>query len=101
DALFGKRTNVRDAHDKYANQEVSYLLQRIEDYDGLIILATNMKSNIDDAFMRRFNAILKFPFPDAEERAQIWEKSFPGNVVFANEPGQLYNKMGKENNGLT
>lgn len=83
DALFGKRTNVRDAHDKYANQEVSYLLQRIEDYDGLIILATNMKTNIDDAFMRRFNAILKFPFPDAEERAQIWEKSFPGNVLFA------------------
>ena len=101
DALFGKRTNVRDAHDKYANQEVSYLLQRIEDYDGLIILATNMKSNIDDAFMRRFNAILKFPFPDAEERAQIWEKSFPGNVVFANEPGQLDNKMDKENNNLS
>ena len=100
DALFGKRTNVRDAHDKYANQEVSYLLQRIEDYDGLIILATNMKSNLDDAFMRRFNAILKFPFPDAEERAQIWEKSFPGNVVFANEPEPLYNKMDNENNNL-
>ncbi len=82
DALFGKRTNVRDAHDKYANQEVSYLLQRIEDYDGLIILATNMKGNIDDAFLRRFNAILKFPFPDAEERAQIWERSFPENVAF-------------------
>ncbi|HRQ49591.1 MAG TPA: ATP-binding protein [Agriterribacter sp.] len=86
DALFGKRTNVRDAHDKYANQEVSYLLQRIEDYDGLIILATNMKGNIDDAFLRRFNAILKFPFPDAEERAQIWEKSLTGNVVFADGP---------------
>lgn len=100
DALFGKRTNVRDAHDKYANQEVSYLLQRIEDYDGLIILATNMKSNIDDAFMRRFNAILKFPFPDAEERAQIWEKSFPGNIIFANEPEPLYNKTDNENNNL-
>lgn len=82
DALFGKRTNVRDAHDKYANQEVSYLLQRIEDFNGLIILATNMKSNIDDAFMRRFNAILRFPFPDAKERVRIWEKSFPSKSVF-------------------
>lgn len=82
DALFGKRTNVRDAHDKYANQEVSYLLQRIEDYNGLIILATNMKGNIDDAFMRRFNAILKFPFPDAPQRAQIWKAAFPSEVLF-------------------
>lgn len=82
DALFGKRTNVRDAHDKYANQEVSYLLQRIENYNGLIILATNMKNNIDDAFMRRFNAILKFPFPDAAERALIWKKSFPKKAVW-------------------
>lgn len=92
DALFGKRTNVRDAHDKYANQEVSYLLQRIEDYDGLIILATNMKSNIDDAFLRRFNAILKFPFPDAGERAQIWERSFPENIVFIAEPEPVLSK---------
>lgn len=83
DALFGKRTNVRDAHDKYANQEVSYLLQRIEDFNGLIILATNMKSNIDDAFMRRFNAILRFPFPDARERVRIWQKLFPAGSVFA------------------
>ena len=60
DALFGKRTNVRDAHDKYANQEVSYLMQRIETHDGLVILATNMKNNIDDAFIRRFNAVLYF-----------------------------------------
>jgi len=82
DALFGKRTNVRDAHDKYANQEVSYLLQRIEDYNGLIILATNMKNNIDDAFIRRFNAILKFSFPDANERAMIWRRTFPPQSVF-------------------
>lgn len=82
DALFGKRTNVRDAHDKYANQEVSYLLQRIEDYNGLLILATNMKNNIDDAFVRRFNAILKFPFPDANQRAQIWKKALPEDAVF-------------------
>ena len=60
DALFGKRTDVKDSHDKYANQEVSYLLQRMEDYNGLVILATNMKSNTDDAFTRRFNLILRF-----------------------------------------
>jgi len=82
DALFGKRTNVRDAHDKYANQEVSYLLQRIEDYNGLVILATNMKNNIDDAFIRRFNSILKFPFPDANQRSLIWKKAFPKNAIF-------------------
>jgi SpoVK/Ycf46/Vps4 family AAA+-type ATPase len=80
--LFGKRTNVRDAHDKYANQEVSYLLQRIEDYDGLVILATNMKNNIDDAFIRRFNAVLKFPMPDGDERKAIWQKTFPPGVIF-------------------
>ena len=85
DALFGKRTDVRDAHDKYANQEVSYLLQRIEDYNGLIILATNKKNNIDEAFIRRFNAVLKFPFPDANERKRIWEKSLPARVKFAKE----------------
>jgi len=82
DALFGKRTNVRDAHDKYANQEVSYLLQRIEDYNGLVILATNMKNNIDDAFIRRFNSLLKFPFPDQNQRALIWEKALPKNALF-------------------
>jgi AAA+ superfamily predicted ATPase len=82
DALFGKRTNVRDAHDKYANQEVSYLLQRIEDYNGLVILATNMKNNIDDAFIRRFNSILKFPFPDQNQRALIWKKALPKNARF-------------------
>lgn len=86
DALFGKRTNVRDAHDKYANQEVSYLLQRIENYNGLIILATNMKNNIDDAFIRRFNSILKFSFPDASQRALIWRKSFPQKAVFRQNP---------------
>jgi AAA+ superfamily predicted ATPase len=82
DALFGKRTNVRDAHDKYANQEVSYLLQRVEDFDGLVILATNMKNNIDDAFIRRFNAIVKFSMPDDNERAEIWRKCFPSNIRF-------------------
>jgi len=87
DAIFGKRTNVKDAHDKYANQEVSYLLQRMEDYNGLVILATNMKNNIDDAFMRRFNSTLKFPFPDPNQRELIWRKSFPENAVFREKPG--------------
>ena len=82
DALFGKRTNVRDAHDKYANQEVSYLLQRIEDYNGLVILATNMKNNIDDSFVRRFNSILKFPFPDPTQRMLIWQKALPKNAIY-------------------
>lgn len=82
DALFGKRTNVRDAHDKYANQEVSYLLQRVEEFNGLVILASNMKSNIDDAFMRRFNAIVKFPMPDEQDRESIWRISFPEAINF-------------------
>lgn len=77
DALFGKRTNVKDAHDKYANQEASYLLQKIEQYNGLVILATNFKNNIDDAFMRRFQSIIYFPLPNADERLQIWKKAFP------------------------
>jgi AAA+ superfamily predicted ATPase len=82
DALFGKRTGVRDAHDKYANQEVSYLLQRIEDFDGLVILASNMKNNIDDAFIRRFNSIIRFPLPSETDRAVIWKKSFPQKIRF-------------------
>lgn len=84
DALFGKRTGVRDAHDKYANQEVSYLLQRVEDFDGLVILASNMKNNIDDAFIRRFNSIIKFSLPDETERAMIWRNSFPRARAFKN-----------------
>lgn len=81
DALFGKRTGVRDAHDKYANQEVSYLLQRIESYPGLIILASNFKSNIDDAFLRRFQAMVYFPLPKANERMELWAKAFPSEVT--------------------
>jgi hypothetical protein len=85
DALFGKRTNVRDAHDKYANQEVSYLLQRVEHYDGLVILATNFKSNIDEAFSRRFQSIIYFPPPGIEERLRLWRKAFPSQVKFAGD----------------
>jgi hypothetical protein len=77
DALFGKRTGIRDAHDKYANQEVSYLLQRVETYNGLVILASNFKSNIDEAFVRRFQSIIHFPMPKASERLLLWQKAFP------------------------
>jgi len=76
DALFGKRTKVEDAHDKYANQEVSYLLQRIEDFDGIVILASNMKAHLDEAFVRRFEAIIHFPMPRAEEREKLWREGF-------------------------
>ena len=77
DALFGKRSSVQNAHDKYANQEVSYLLQRVEDFPGLIILASNFKSNLDSAFIRRFNSIIYFPMPNQEERYKIWRNSIP------------------------
>jgi len=83
DALFGKRTQVKDSHDRYANQEVSFLLQRVEDYCGLVILATNLKSNIDDAFARRFQSIIDFPMPRPAERLQIWEKTFSDKTRFA------------------
>jgi AAA+ superfamily predicted ATPase len=84
DALFGKRTSVKDSHDRYANQEVSYLLQRVEEFDGLIILASNFKANLDESFLRRFNAIIRFPFPRESERVMIWRKSFPENMQFEN-----------------
>ncbi|WP_200978598.1 ATP-binding protein [Echinicola sp. 20G] len=84
DAIFGKRTNVRDAHDKYANQEVSYLLQRIENHPGLVILASNFKSNIDAAFTRRFQSIIEFPMPVAAERLILWEKNIPEKAGLSN-----------------
>jgi AAA+ superfamily predicted ATPase len=73
DALFGKRTATSSAHDRYANQEVSYLLQRIEDFPGVVILATNLKDNIDDAFARRFQSQIHFPMPDAAQRRRLWD----------------------------
>jgi hypothetical protein len=77
DALFGKRSEVRDSHDRYANIEINYLLQRMEAYRGLAILATNMKSALDTAFTRRLRFIVNFPFPGAVERKLIWQKVFP------------------------
>jgi hypothetical protein len=73
DALFGKRTATSSSNDRYANQEVAYLLQRVEDFPGIVILATNLKANIDDAFARRFQSLVYFPMPDAEQRLRLWQ----------------------------
>jgi SpoVK/Ycf46/Vps4 family AAA+-type ATPase len=76
DALFGSRTRIGDAHDRFANQEVSFLLQRVEDFSGVVVLASNLKSNIDDAFMRRFHSVVHFPMPGPRERLRIWREAF-------------------------
>lgn len=83
DALFGKRTNVQSSHDRFANQEVSYLLQKVEDHDGLVILATNFKSNLDQAFMRRFQGVVSFLMPDVRERKLLWNNVLPVNPALA------------------
>jgi ATPase family associated with various cellular activities (AAA) len=77
DALFGKRSEVKDAHDRYANIEVAYLLQKVEEYDGFVILATNLILNIDEAFKRRMNYTVEFPFPDEQLRERLWRTMFP------------------------
>ena len=77
DALFGKRSEVKDSHDRYANIEVGYLLQRMETYRGLAILTTNLKNALDSAFLRRLRFVVTFPFPDAAQRAEIWRRVFP------------------------
>lgn len=81
DALFGKRSEVKDSHDRYANIEVSYLLQRMEAYRGLAILTTNMKNALDTAFMRRLRFIIEFPFPDMALRTEIWERTLPQKIL--------------------
>jgi hypothetical protein len=80
DAIFGKRSEVRDAHDRYANVETAYLLQRLEVYDGLAILTTNMRGNIDDAFLRRLDGVIEFPLPGEAERLTIWQCSLPADA---------------------
>src|SRR6185369_1537927 len=77
DALFGKRTQTSSAHDRYANQEVAYLLQKVEDFPGVVILASNLKGNIDEAFARRFQSMVHFPLPGPEERVRLWRGAFP------------------------
>ncbi len=85
DALFGKRSEVKDAHDRYANIEVAYLLQRMEQYSGLTVLTTNMRQNMDRAFLRRLRFILEFPFPGAKERRRIWDRVFAGGAPRADD----------------
>ncbi|SMF03120.1 ATPase family associated with various cellular activities (AAA) [Tistlia consotensis] len=77
DALFGKRSEVKDSHDRYANIEIAYLLQRLEDHDGVVILATNLSRNLDTAFLRRLPFVIEFPLPDAAARAKLWRKAIP------------------------
>lgn len=90
DALFGKRTSTKSSNDRYANQEVSYLLQRVENFNGLVILTSNFKNNIDDAFLRRFNSIIKFSKPNAEERIKLWTNSIPEKLSV---PSDLIHKI--------
>ena len=80
DALFGERSEVSDAHDRYANVEVDYLLQRMEDHDGVVVLATNLEENMDDAFQRRINLTVDFPLPDRDARERIWRGVFPDDT---------------------
>lgn len=92
DALFGKRSEVKDSHDRHANIEVSYLLQRMETYRGLAILTTNIQTGLDQAFMRRIRFIIKFPYPDAAQRQEIWRRVFPQQTP---TEGLDYKKLGK------
>ena len=85
DALFGKRSEVKDAHDRYANVEVAYLLQKMEEYEGIVILATNLRRNMDDAFTRRMHHIIEFPLPDAEHRERIWKGIIPERAPVAGD----------------
>ena len=85
DALFGQRSAVRDAHDRYANIEVAYLLQKIEQYEGVVVLATNLAGNMDEAFLRRLAFRVEFPFPDEEQRAAIWRRVFPVATPLADD----------------
>lgn len=85
DALFGKRSDVKDSHDRYANLEISYLLQKMEQYEGIAILATNLRQNLDEAFVRRLAFIVQFPFPDETMRRRIWAGIWPANVPLAED----------------
>lgn len=85
DALFGKRTQTSSSNDRYANQEVSYLLQRIEDFPGVVILATNLKANLDEAFSRRFQSMIYFPLPGPEQRLRLWQQSFSDKSVIGED----------------
>jgi AAA+ superfamily predicted ATPase len=85
DALFGKRSEVKDSHDRYANIEIGYLLQRMESYDGIAVLATNLRQNLDEAFTRRLDFLVDFPFPEEDDRLKIWQVSFPPDAPLGSD----------------
>jgi ATP-dependent 26S proteasome regulatory subunit len=85
DAIFGKRSEVRDSHDRYANIEIAYLLQKMEEYEGMVILATNLRRNMDEAFARRMHFSVEFPFPEEADRYQIWQRVFPQEAPVAED----------------
>ena len=85
DALFGKRSEVRDSHDRYANIEIAYLLQKMEEYEGMAILATNLRKNVDEAFARRMHFAVDFPFPEEQDRHRIWQRIFPSEAPLASD----------------
>ena len=87
DALFGKRSEVKDSHDRYANIEIGYLLQRMEEYEGVVILATNFRRNMDEAFVRRLQFTVEFPFPNEKDRHRIWEHIWPQGTPRSSELG--------------
>jgi AAA+ superfamily predicted ATPase len=94
DALFGKRSEVKDAHDRYANIEVGYLLQKMDEYEGIAILATNLRQNMDDAFIRRLHIVVEFPFPGEDDRRRIWSVIFPPEAPLA--PEVDFNRLARE-----
>jgi len=100
DSLFGKRSEVRDSHDRYANMQVGYLLQRIESYDGIVILATNFKKSLDPAFIRRVRFIIDFPFPDEASREEIWRGIFPSGVPLDSLDFKFLSKLSITGGGI-
>src|SRR5262249_933951 len=99
DAIFGKRTEVSDSKDRYANIEVSYLLQRVEEYSGIVILSSNLRSAIDEAFLRRMQFGIQFPMPDLDGRREIWRRAFPGEVPL--DKGVDFDFLAKEYDELS
>lgn len=99
DALFGKRSDTNSSNDRHANQEVAYLLQRIEDFPGMIVLATNLKDNLDEAFFRRFQSVLYFPMPDESSRMRLWEQMLPGEWMETADPDLLLDAAQTELSG--
>src|SRR5690606_28463263 len=101
DALFGKRTETQSSNDRYANQEVAYLLQRVESFPGVVVLATNLKDNLDQAFLRRFQQVLHFPLPDSRLRYALWQRMLPPEWLVGHDAGFLHEVAEVELSGGT